>query len=129
LTRERPPLTEGAKETLKKYKGSYGTTILNIAERRVLDCGRTEINESDMLEAQRNVRVRIPRTSRKWGIRALITFAFALLVAQVAAFYQLFSSSNPQNLALVIQVWLISPNVVILFLMIVFTWIFKDDWL
>jgi len=129
LTSDRPRLTEKAEEALKKYNGKYSNTVLNVAERRVLDSNRTEIDESDILNAQKSVPIRVPTTSRKWCIRIMTTLVFTLLAAQVAAFYQLFQSINSQNLAFVIQVWLIVPNVAVLLLMIIFTWIFKEEWL
>jgi hypothetical protein len=129
LTRDRPRLTERAKEALKKYNGRYSNTVLNLAEKRVLESNRTEIDEPDILDAQKNFPSRVPATSRKWCIRISTTSVFMLLVAQVAAFYQLFQSINFQNLALVIQVWLILPNIAVLLFMVIFTWIFKEDWL
>jgi len=129
MSEQRPPLTDGAEELLRQYQSTIRNSVHNFAEKKVIDDGRSEINETDILQAQKSIAIATPSTIRKWGIRILIGMAFALLGAQIFAFPQLFQFIFPQELPFIMQIWLVVPPVLILVLMIIFSCIFRDDWL
>jgi len=129
MSDDRPRLTEGAKRLLEEYQQKVRKTVHNIAEKKVIDDDRIEISETDILQAQKSVSVTPSNASRKWGIRVLISLTFTFIVAQVAGFFQLLRSLSAQELPLILQAWLILPAIFVLALMLIFTWVFKEDWL
>lgn len=120
---ERPELTPRARELLEEYKKDVTRRILNEAEKHVLGEKRKEIGEADISRAQKIIPVGKFSSLRKWIIRVLIFVTFALLVLQLEAFSEL------PVLPIATMVWVIFPTLAVLFLMIVFTFIFKEDWL
>jgi hypothetical protein len=129
MSDERPKLTPEAEKLFKEHQLKLKGVMWNVAEKRALDEGRNEINETDIREAQRSVPITKSKMSRKWAIRILIFLTFAFLVVQIGAFYQFFQSSEIATLPLVTQVWLVVPPVLVFCTMICFTWIFKEDWI
>jgi len=129
MSHKRPRLTQGAKELLESHQQTIRNRIHNIAEKRAIDEGRNEINETDILQAQRSITITTTSTSRKWGIRILISLTFIFLVAQIGAFYQLFQLIGPHELPNIIQYWLVLPPIFVLVIMFCFTWVFREDWL
>lgn len=129
MSGERPPLNDTAKETLEQYQQKVRNTITNLAEKKVLDDGRSEVGEEDIIRAQKSVAIRSHNTARKWSIRILILASFAFLAIQIGAIFQLYQFVSPQTLPFAVQLCLAGPTFVILILFILFTLVFKEDWL
>lgn len=128
MGKKKTTLTQAAEKLLEEIRQSTGDRIYNIAEKKVLDETRREINETDIRQAQKSVSITDLGSNRKWAIRLLIMATFALLGIQVSAFYQLFQYMSMHGLSVVVQAWLVLPMIFFLVLVIAFTWIFKDDW-
>lgn len=129
MSDDRPKLTPEAEKLFKEHQLKLKNVMWNVAEKRALDEGRNEVNETDILEAQRSIPITKSKMSRKWAVRILIFLTFTFLVVQIGAFYQLFQSNDITMLPLVTQAWLIVPAILVFCIMICFTWIFKEDWM
>lgn len=127
-----PQFTTAAQKLLVEHLQEFESTIHEIAKRRVLDEKRKEISEIDVLVALETISPYTKTSgnpSRKWSVRILVSLTFTLLVAQVAAFYQLLRYVSPQELPLITQTWLVFPAIFVLVLVVIFTWFFREDWL
>jgi hypothetical protein len=126
---EQPYLSKEAKRLLSECANRHRNLIYNIAENRALGQHRKEISETDILVAVRSIPTSVSSTKRKWGIRILVTVAFAVTGIQVGAFYSLFKYMLAEELPVLLLAWLISPTMLIMVLAIVFAWIFREDWI
>jgi hypothetical protein len=128
VTDDRPPLNEKAEKALQEFYVKVKNRIHNSAEKMVLDAGGNEIGEVDVLKAVEKYPIDLPSDRRKWCIRILLAITFFLVGVQITAFYQLFNQIDAGSLTIHMQMWLILPIIFIFCLMIVFSYVFRSDY-
>lgn len=122
--------TKGAKKRLREHTRRLIIKIANKAESCALGRGGNEIDENDMEQAVKAVSQKShsstltakSKSLRKWCMKIAIAMVFSLLLAQLAGFTQL------GNVSLELQIVLYSPAVVFLAWLIVFSYIFREEW-